>query len=281
MLVGLTATPREEVDKNTYDLFELEQGVPTDAYELEKAVQDGYLVPPSVEQIDLKFPREGIDYDSLSDDEKAEWEALDWGEDAQSGELPDRVNAAAINAWLFNTDTVDKVLQHLMERGHRVAGGDQLAKTIIFARNHEHAKFIEQRFNHHYPHYHGHFARVIDNYAKYPESLLDDFSDPAKAPHIAISVDMLDTGIDVPEVANLVFFKPVYSRIKFWQMIGRGTRLCSDLFGPEEDKTDFRVFDFCFNFDFFKENPGGTQAGNTVSIGESLFIARVESCSPQ
>ena len=276
VLVGLTATPSEEVDKNTYDLFELEQGVPTDAYELEKAVQDGYLVPPSVEQIDLKFPREGIDYDSLSDDEKAEWEAKDWGDDAQSGELPDRVNAAAINAWLFNADTVDKVLQHLMERGHRVAGGDRLAKTIIFARNHEHAKFIEQRFNHHYPHYHGHFARVIDNYAKYPESLLDDFSDPAKAPHIAISVDMLDTGIDVPEVANLVFFKPVYSRIKFWQMIGRGTRLCSELFGPEEDKTDFRVFDFCFNFDFFKENPGGTQAGNTVSVGESLFITKVE-----
>ena len=136
-----------------------------------------------------KFPREGIDYDSLSDDEKArggerlgrrcsEWRAARQG------------YPAAINAWLFNADTVDKVLQHLMERGHRVAGGDRLAKTIIFARNHEHAKFIEQRFNHHYPHYHGHFARVIDNYAKYPESLLMT-CDPAKAPHIAISVDML------------------------------------------------------------------------------------------
>ena len=147
---------------------------------------------------------------------------------------PERVNASAINSWLFNNDTVDKVLQHLMEHGHTVDGGDRLAKTIIFARNHEHATFIEERFNHHYPQYAGHFARIIDHYATYPQSLLDDFARKDKAPHIAISVDMLDTGIDVPEVANLVFFKPVYSRIKFWQMIGRGTRLCPDLFGPAE-----------------------------------------------
>ena len=119
-----------------------------------------------------------------------------------------------------------------MEHGHKVEGGDRLAKTIIFARNHEHAAFIEERFNHHYPHYKGHFARIIDHYAKYPQSVLDDFSQKDKAPHIAISVDMLDTGIDVPEVVNLVFFKPVYSKIKFWQMIGRGTRLCPGLVWP-------------------------------------------------
>ena len=206
--------------------------MPTDAYELETAVADGFLVPPRVQQVDLKFPREGIDYDSLSDEEKEQWESLDWGDDVDESGLPDRVNAAAINSWLFNKDTVDKVLQHLMEHGHKVEGGDRLAKTIIFARNHEHAKFIEERFNHHYPQHKGHFARIIDHYAKYPQSLLDDFSQKDKAPHIAISVDMLDTGIDVPEVANLVFFKPVYSKIKFWQMIGRGTRLCPDLFGP-------------------------------------------------
>ena len=226
LLVGLTATPREEVDRNTYGLFDLEPGMPTDAYELETAVADGFLVPPRVQQVDLKFPRQGIDYDSLSDEEKEQWESLDWGDDVDENGLPDRVNASAINSWLFNKDTVDKVLQHLMEHGHKVEGGDRLAKTIIFARNHEHAKFIEERFNHHYPHYRGHFARIIDHYAKYPQSLLDDFSQKDKAPHIAISVDMLDTGIDIPEVANLVFFKPVYSKIKFWQMIGRGTRLC-------------------------------------------------------
>ena len=275
LLVGLTATPREEVDKNTYDLFDLEPGVPTDAYELETAVADEFLVPPRVQQVDLRFPREGIDYEKLSDEEKAQWESLDWGDDVEPGTLPDRVNAAAINNWLFNKDTVDLVLQHLMEHGHKVEGGDRLAKTIIFARNHDHAVFIEERFNHHYPHHAGHFARVIDNQAKLPQTLIDDFSQKDKPPHIAISVDMLDTGIDVPEVANLVFFKPVYSKIKFWQMIGRGTRLCLDLFAPGDDKQDFRVFDFCFNFDFFKENPEGINAGDSAPLGTRLFRARV------
>lgn len=279
LLVGLTATPREQVDKNTYDLFELEPGVPTDAYELDRAVQDGFLVPPQVQQVDLKFPREGIDYEDLSDEEKAEWESLDWGDEAEEVGMPTEVKASAINNWLFNKDTVDKVLKHLMENGYRVDGGDRLAKTIIFARNHKHAEFIEERFNHHYPHYAGHFARVIDNQAKYPQSLIDDFSQAGKAPHIAISVDMLDTGIDVPEIANLVFFKPVYSKIKFWQMIGRGTRLRPGLFGPggeEDDKQDFRVFDFCFNFDFFRENPDGIEATGGVPLGTRLFRSRVQ-----
>ena len=162
-----------------------------------------------------------------------------------------------------------------MEHGHTVDGGDRLAKTIIFARNHAHAMFIEARFNHHYPSHAGHFARVIDNYATYPQSLIDDFAQKDKAPHIAISVDMLDTGVDVPEVANLVFFKPVYSRIKFWQMIGRGTRLCPDLFGPGEDKQDFRVFDFCSNFDFFGEQPEGIESTGGVPLRTRLFRSRV------
>ena len=276
LLVGLTATPRDQVDRNTYELFELKPGVPTDAYELETAVTDGFLVPPRVQQVDLRFPRDGIDYDSLSEEEQAQWESLDWGDDEDGGGLPDRVDASAINNWLFNRDTVDKVLRHLMEHGHKVDGGDRLAKTIIFARNHEHAAFIEERFNHHYPGYAGHFARVIDHYATYPQSLLDDFARKDKAPHIAISVDMLDTGIDVPEVANLVFFKPVYSRIKFWQMLGRGTRLCPGLFGPGNHKHDFRVFDFCFNFDFFREHPEGIEDRGDVALGARLFRARVQ-----
>ena len=275
LLVGLTATPRDQVDRNTYQLFDLEPGVPTDAYELATAVADGFLVPPKVQQVELRFPREGIDYDSLSEEEQEQWESLDWGDDEDGGALPERVNASAINKWLFNADTVDKVLQHLMEHGHRVDGGDRLAKTIIFARNHDHAKFIEERFNHHYPQYAGHFARVVDHYATYAQSLIDDFSQKDKAPHIAVSVDMLDTGVDVPEVANLVFFKPVYSRIKFWQMIGRGTRLCPDLFGPGDDKQDFRVFDFCFNFDFFRENPDGIEVGAAIPLGARLFGSRV------
>ena len=256
--------------------FDLEPGVPTDAYELETAVADGFLVPPRVQQVDLRFPREGIDYYSLTEDEKEQWESLDWGDDVEPGALPDRVNATAINSWLFNKDTVDKVLQHLMEHGHKVEGGDRLAKTILFARNREHAKFIEQRFGHHYPKHKGHLARAIHHKSTYPQTLIDDFSQKDKAPHIAISVDMLDTGIDVPEVANLVFFKPVYSKIKFWQMIGRGTRLCPELFGPDDDKQDFRVFDFCFNFDFFRENPDGIEAGGTVPLRTRLFRSRVQ-----
>lgn len=276
MLIGLTATPSEHVDRNTYELFDLEPGVPTDAYELSEAVRDEFLVPPKVEQVDLKFPREGISYDSLSEEEKEQWESLDWGDDVDEHGLPTQVNASAINNWLFNKDTVDKVLKHLMENGHKVEAGDRLAKTIIFARNHEHAVFIEGRFNYHYPHLAGHFARVIDHQATYAQSLIDDFSNKDKAPHIAISVDMLDTGIDIPAVANLVFFKPVYSRIKFWQMMGRGTRLCPDLFGPGQDKENFRVFDFCFNFDFFRENPDGIEAGTGESLGARLFKSRVE-----
>ena len=270
LLVGLTATPRDQVDRNTYALFDLEPGVPTDAYELATAVADGYLVPPKVQQVDLRFPREGIDYDSLSEEEQAQWENLDWGDDEDGGGLPERVNASAINSWLFNADTVDHVLQYLMQHGHKVDGGDRLAKTIIFARNHDHATFIEARFNHHYPQHAGHFARVIDHYATYPQSLLDDFAQKDKAPHIAISVDMLDTGIDIPEVANLVFFKPVYSRIKFWQMIGRGTRLCPNLFGPADDKHDFRVFDF------FHENPEGVEDSGGASLRARLFRSRVQ-----
>lgn len=276
LLFGLTATPREQVDRNTYELFDLEQGVPTDAYELEKAVCDEFLVPPRVEQVDLKFPRDGIDYDDLTDEEKLEWESIDWGDDGNGGAIPSKVNASAINNWLFNKPTVDHVLKHLMLHGHKVEGGDRLGKTIIFARNHQHAVFIEERFNKHYPEYAGNFARIIDNYAKYPQSLIDDFSQKDKAPHIAISVDMLDTGVDVPEIVNLVFFKPVYSRIKFWQMIGRGTRLCPELYAPNKDKTDFRIFDFCFNFAFFKENPNGIEGTGSLPLGTRIFRSRVQ-----
>ena len=276
LLVGLTATPRDQVDRNTYQLFDLQQGMPTDAYELETAVKDGFLVPPKASQVNLKFPGRGINYDDLSDDEKEEWESTDWGDDSPSPQVPARVEPQAINNWLFNDNTVDLALQYLMEHGHKVEGGDRLAKTIIFARNHEHALFIEERFNHHYPQHAGKFARVIDNYATYAQSLIDDFSIKDRHPHLAISVDMLDTGIDVPEVANLVFFKPVYSKIKFWQMIGRGTRLCPDLFGPGMDKQDFRIFDFCYNFDFFKMNPDGIERGGGMPLGARLFRSRVE-----
>jgi type I restriction enzyme R subunit len=273
LLVGLTATPRDEIDHDTYSLFELERGVPTDFHDLEQAVADGYLVPPQAVSVPLKFQREGITYDDLSDKEKEEWDAIEWSED---GGAPDRVEATAVNKWLFNIDTVDKVLEHLMTHGLKVQDGDRLGKTIIFAKNHKHAAFISERFDKNYPHLAGSFARVIDYSVDYAQSLIDDFSDVDKSPHIAISVDMLDTGIDVPEVVNLVFFKIVRSKTKFWQMIGRGTRLCPDLFGPGIHKDRFLVFDFCQNFEFFNQNPNKTDGALAPSLSERVFSARVE-----
>jgi len=273
LLVGLTATPKDEIDRNTYSLFELETGVPTDAYSLEEAVQDGFLVPPKAVSVPVKFQREGIRYDDLSEEDKEQWDALEWSDD---GAIPDRVEAEAINKWLFNKDTVDKVLEHLMTRGLKVAGGDRLGKTIIFAKNHEHAEFIADRFNVNYPHYKGEFARVIDFQVEYAQSLIDDFSRPEKAPHIAISVDMLDTGIDVPEIVNLVFFKLVRSKTKFWQMVGRGTRLRPDLFGPGKPKEFFFIFDYCQNLEFFSQSPPATEGTVTESLGARLFGSRVD-----
>lgn len=271
LLVGLTATPRDEIDHNTYALFDLESGIPTDSYDLDEAVSDGFLVPPTAVSVPLKFPREGIKYDDLTEDEKERWDLLEW-----EGRLPaGQVDAPAVNKWLFNTDTVDKVLEHLMMHGLKVEQGDRLGKTIIFAKNHDHAVFIAARFDANYPHLAGQFARVIDFQTSYAQSLIDDFSVADKNPHIAISVDMLDTGIDVPEIVNLVFFKIVHSRTKFWQMIGRGTRLCPDLFGPGQHKDQFLIFDFCQNFEFFNENPSLAEPKAGRSLGERLFAGRV------
>ncbi len=273
LLVGLTATPKDEIDKNTYGLFDLETGVPTDAYGLDEAVADKHLVPPIAVSVPLKFQRQGIKYNDLSEAEKEEWDALEWNDE---GTVPDEVDAAELNQWLFNTDTVDKALQLLMEKGHKVAGGDRLGKTIIFAKNNAHADFIAQRFNVNYPHYMGHFARVVTYKTEYAQSLIDDFSSKDKMPHIAISVDMLDTGVDVPEVVNLVFFKVVRSKTKFWQMVGRGTRLCKDLFGPGDDKRDFYIFDFCQNLEFFAQNPKVSDGSSTEALSTRLFKARLD-----
>ena len=273
LLVGLTATPKDEIDKNTYGLFDLETGVPTDAYGLDEAVADGHLVPPVAISVPLKFQRQGIKYDDLTEEEKEEWDAKEWTED---GTVPTEVDAEELNKWLFNIDTVDKALQVLMTQGQKVAGGDRLGKTIIFAKNNDHADFIADRFNVNYPQYKGHFARVVTYKTEYAQSIIDDFSAKEKMPHIAVSVDMLDTGIDVPEVVNLVFFKVVRSKTKFWQMLGRGTRLCKDLFGPGEDKKNFFVFDFCQNLEFFSQNPATSDGSSSEPLTTRLFKARLE-----
>ena len=273
LLVGLTATPRTEIHRDTYKLFELEQGVPTFAYELEDAIKDGFLVPARGIDVPFRFLRRGLKYADLSPAEQEEYEAK--FRDAETGEIPDEVNAAALNKWLFNIDTVDKALEVLMEQGLKVEGGDKLGKTIIFARNHNHAEFIVQRFDANYPHYHGKFAQVIDSHDRYAQSLLDDFSTPTKDPAIAVSVDMLDTGVDVPEVVNLMFFKPVYSEVKFNQMIGRGTRLCENLFGPDQPKAEFLIFDLCSNFEFFEQELKTADVKLPESLTAQLVKARL------
>jgi len=276
MLIGLTATPKKDIDRNTYSLFKIEDDDPTFAYELNKAVNEGFLVPPKSISVPLKFPREGIKYAELSEKEKEEYEE-EYG-DPTSGEVPDSIGSGALNDWVLNTDTVDKVLEHLMKDGIKVSGGDKLGKTIIFAKNHRHAVFIEERFNKNYPEYSGHFLRVIDNYESKAQDLLEKFTDPFKEqdPQIAVSVDMMDTGVDAPRVVNLVFFKMVKSSSKFWQMIGRGTRLCPNLFGPGEDKKEFMIFDYCQNFEFFDEFPDGATTKNMKPLLQQIFEAKLK-----
>lgn len=250
-LVGLTATPKDDIDKNTYEVFELESGVPTYGYELAEAVKDGYLVDFLSVETELKFIEQGIAYDELSDEEKDEYEKTFITE---TGEIPEKIAPSALNNWVFNEDTIRKVLNILMQDGLKIDYGENLGKTIIFAKNHDHAEKILEIFNKEYPHLKD-YAKVIDNKIKYAQSAIDEFSDPKKLPQIAISVDMLDTGIDIPEILNLVFFKKVMSKAKFWQMIGRGTRLCPGLLDGE-DKEKFYIFDFCGNFEFFRMNKG-------------------------
>ena len=269
-LVGLTATPKDEIDKNTYEVFELGDGVPTYGYELSQAVKDGYLVDFMLAETRLKFIEQGIVYDELSDEDKAVYEDTFTDED---GNLPESIGSSALNEWVFNKDTIREVLHIVMSSGLKIDYGEKLGKTIIFAKNHRHAEKILEVFGEEYPHLPG-YAKVIDNHMTYPQSAIDEFSEPKKLPQIAISVDMLDTGIDVPEVLNLVFFKKVMSKAKFWQMIGRGTRLCPGLIDGK-DKDRFYIFDFCGNFEFFRMNKGKPTA-NMIALQGAIFHLKAQ-----
>lgn len=269
-LVGLTATPKDDIDKNTYEVFELESGVPTYGYELAEAVKDGYLVDFLSVETELKFIEQGIAYDELSDEEKDEYEKTFITE---TGEIPEKIAPSALNNWVFNEDTIRKVLNILMQDGLKIDYGENLGKTIIFAKNHDHAEKILEIFNKEYPHLKD-YAKVIDNKIKYAQSAIDEFSDPKKLPQIAISVDMLDTGIDIPEILNLVFFKKVMSKAKFWQMIGRGTRLSPGLLDGD-DKEKFYIFDFCGNFEFFRMNKGKATA-NMLALQGAIFKLKAQ-----
>ena len=292
MLIGLTATPRNEVDKSTYDIFEMEQGAPNYAYELEDAVADGYLVNYAGFKRGSVILKEGIKYSNLTEEEKEQMEQIWEYEQAKQAldvypmmaaedgiKYGDKyvrdINNNEIFTYIHNLDTIDKVLQDLMENGLKVQSGERIGKTIIFAYRHAHAELIVKRFYELYPEYGADFCVLIDNQVTYAQDLIDRFEKRDAAPQIAVSVDMLDTGIDVPDVLNLVFFKPVKSKIKFMQMIGRGTRLSQGVFGTE-DKKEFYIFDWCCNFDYFEKNPNGKEVSGTRSLTERLFRLRTD-----
>ncbi len=269
LLVGLTATPKEDIDKNTYSIFDLEDGVPTYGYDLAQAVTDGFLVDYLSVESEVKFIEQGIAYDELSQEDREAYENTFKDE---NGNFPERIQSSAINKWLFNEDTIKQVLRVVMNEGLKTDYGQKLGKTIIFAVNHNHAEKIFEIFNKEYPYLSKNgqdYAKVIDNRTAYVQKAIDEFAEAGKLPQIAISVDMLDTGIDVPEVLNLVFFKKVLSRAKFWQMIGRGTRLCPGLLDGE-DKQKFYIFDFCGNFAFFRVNEGKPTA-NQMALQSAIF----------
>ena len=282
ILVGLTATPKMDVDRNTYDFFEMDNGIPTYAYDYETAVyQDHVLVPYYNYEVKTKFLEEGITYDDLSEEDKARYED-DFAEDDY---VPDFIPSAKLNKYIFNELTIDEVLQDLMERGIKTGGGDRIGKTIIFAQNKRHAEFILERFNKLYPQYKGTYARRVICDDTYSQTVIDQFKNPEKDPWITVSVDMMDTGIDVPECVNLVFFKKVRSKTKFWQMIGRGTRLAADLSctdqidGEYTGKRRFLIFDYCGNFEYFRTKPNGYEGKETKSLTENIFGKKIRLCT--
>ncbi len=277
-VVGLTATPKADIHHDTFALFHIDGREPTGNYSLEAAIKDGYLVPPVPFRQDSLFLRAGVSYDDLSPEQKVAWDNQDWGTDEDGDALPppDGVSPTEINRILYNRDTIRKVVGNLIEFGHKV-DGDRLGKTIIFARTQHHADLILEEINKHFPAFGGDGAAVITHSTRYAESAIKRFKKIDGDLRIAISVDMLDTGIDVPEVVNLVFFKPVYSPTKFWQMVGRGTRLSPNLYGPGRDKENFYIFDYCGNVEMFSDKPVTDPAGTRqATLSERLFVARAQ-----
>lgn len=274
-LVGLTATPKDDIDINTYKVFNQDKDNPTYYYPLKKAVEDNYLVDYHTLKLNTGFQRSGIKYADLSETEKEMWEETFADLANEDGSMITEISSGAIDNWLFNQDTIKQILDQLMTNGLKIDNGDKIGKTIIFARSHRHAEVIRDVFLQQYPYLGNEFCRVIDNQTRYCENLIEQFKDPSKMPQIAVSVDMLDTGIDVPECLNLVFYKPVYSYAKFWQMIGRGTRKCPGLIDGK-DKDHFLIIDACGNFEYFSTNPKGREAKAVKSLEHLTFETRLK-----
>lgn len=264
-IIGLTATPVGYINRNTFTMFDCPNGDPTFYYPYEEACEHlpPYLLRYKALDATTRILRQGIKWENLTEEQKQQIE--------ENGLDESQINfdKEALEEFVTNKDTNRFILQTLMTKGIRV--GDEIGKTILFARNINHAKLLIQLFDECYPQYNGKLAAIIHSEIKNKEDLLNDFKEKDR-PRIAISVDMLDTGIDVPEVANLVFAKPVYSKVKFMQMLGRGTRLCSDLFGKGRHKEYFLVIDHWKNFEFFDIKPDG----NLPSQSKAALQVRLE-----
>lgn len=268
--VGLTATPVEMVSRSTCQLFGCDYKKPTANYPLELAISDGNLVPYKVVSYTTQFLRDGIKSEKLTEEQIAELE--DQGIDPNVLDF----EASQIDEAVKNKDTNRHILRNLMEKGLRDADGQLPGKSIIFARNIAHAELLSTLFAELYPQMGDNFCRVIHSKYERAEELIDDFkSTDENSVRIAISVDMLDTGIDVPEVVNLVFAKPIKSKVKFWQMIGRGTRLCPNLYGDGQDKSHFLIFDHWGNFEYFDEDPDEDDVSQSKSLCQRVFETRL------
>lgn len=271
--LGLTATPKKTVHQSTYEFFKMKNNMPTDVYEYTEAVEkDHVLVPFYPIETATRISDEGLDPKTMSEEERQYYE----DEFTEEGETPERIPPARINKYIFNVDTVDKMISDLMNSGIRHKNGNHVGKSIIFAQTKKHAEYLIKRFDELYPEYKGAFCKLVICDEPYAEKNLEDFKIANSMPFIAITVDMLETGVDVPEIVNLVFAKKVYSRIKFDQMIGRGTRLCNDLFGEGDDKKEFYIFDYMRNFQFFDEHPRGKEASVTMSPIAEIFAKKVK-----
>jgi len=278
--VGLTATPVEMVSRSTCSLFDCGYKDPTANYPLEKAIEENHLVPYEIMTMTTKFMREGINQKSLSDEQIAELEAQ--GEDPNEFEF----QSTDIDKAIMNKDTNRQILRNLMENGIKDKDDQLIGKTIVFARRIDHARLLKELFDEMYPELSDGFCEVIHSDEPRAEALIEQFKvteaerekDPSLPDPItlAISVDMLDTGIDVPSIVNLVFAKPVKSKVKFWQMIGRGTRLCEDLFGPGKDKSRFLIFDHWGNFDYFEFDYEEVEPSESKSLTQKRFEFRMQ-----
>lgn len=274
--LGLTATPTDVIDHNTFQLFECEDGIPTFAYSYDEAVNHipPFLINFQVMKIKTKFQDEGINKRtiSLEDQQKLILEGKEIEEINYEG--------TEIERKVINRGTNALIVREFMEESIKDANGVLPGKTIFFCISKAHARRVEEIFDSLYPEYRGELAKVLVSedprvYGK--GGLLDQFV-YNDMPRIAISVDMLDTGIDVRELVNLVFAKPVYSYTKFWQMIGRGTRLLE----PEKikpwctQKDNFLILDCWDNFEYFKLNPRGKELKGQIPLPVRLFGVRLE-----